>query len=102
MEAKVKSFRNLAGFRTAVLTGVFNGKTIEIGLSDSNTTMLTYGKGIKAVGDKVDIPDEDIAVSDAGRYYVSRISADKFLAAAKMRQAMIISIKADKELADLN
>ena len=54
-----------------------------------------------AKGDKIEIADEDVQVSAEGRYYVSRISADKFLAAAKMKQAILLSAKADKELQDL-
>lgn len=101
MEFIVKNFKNTHGFRTAVLTGNFNGKNITVGLTDTNTSFMTYGSSITAKGDKIEIADEDVQVSAEGRYYVSRISADKFLAAAKMKQAILLAAKADKELQDL-
>lgn len=100
MKGIVTSFRETAGFKTAQITGEFNGVKIVLGLSDANTTMMTYGKNIKE-GSEVEIPDKAIKVSSEGRYYLDRISGDKFLEAAKMRQAQITFLKAEKDLSEL-
>ena len=99
MKLKCTSFRSTAGFRTAVLTGEFNGKTIQVGLSDSNTTM-EYFKTFKALNSEGEIDDDNIQVSPEGRYFIGRISADKYRQASEMKLAIINNMLADKRMAE--
>lgn len=99
MKLKCTNFKSIAGFRTAVLTGEFNGKQITLGLSDGNTTM-EYFKTFKSLNSEGEIDDDNIQVSPEGRYFISRISSDKFRQASEMKLAIINNMLADKRMAE--
>lgn len=99
MKLKCTSFDNTSGFRTAVLTGEFNGKQITLGLSDGNTTM-EYFKTFKSLNSEGEIDDAHIKISPDGRYYLKRITADKFRQASDMKLAIINNMLADKRMAE--
>ena len=81
------------------MTGEFNGKQITLGLSDGNTTM-EYFKTFKSLNSEGEIDDDNIQVSPEGRYFISRISSDKFRQASEMKLAIINNMLADKRMAE--
>jgi hypothetical protein len=95
MKGKISRLQNLGIVRTAVITGQFNGKTIELGVTNTNTTWSTvFGKKAPKVGEEVEVDDTLIQESTdqstgkaTGRYMIQRAKADKVLEAAKMLQA---------------
>lgn len=82
--------------KTAVVSGTFNGKVIELGLTTGNTSWSTVvGKKAVKLGDEIEIDDNDIqAANDPatgkpnGRYFVQRLTANKFAEHVKMAQLM--------------
>jgi hypothetical protein len=95
MKGKFTKVQNLGIVKTAVITGVFNGKTIELGVTNTNTTWGTIcGSRTPKVGEEIEVSDDMIQVANnpqtgtpTGRYFIARVGADKALAAVKMLQA---------------
>jgi hypothetical protein len=98
---KCVAFSNNAGFRTARLQADFNGQRIEVGISDSNTTMQ-YFKAFGKTGDEAEIDDFEIQKSPEGRFFLRRISAEKFEQASKMRLAQVNLLVADKRIKEID
>jgi hypothetical protein len=98
MKAKVSKVNNFGIVKTFVLTGTFNGKTIELGVTNTNTTFLTVcNNKLPKNGDEIEVDDNAIqAGSDpktglpTGRYFIARTGAEKTLQAVKMMQAQNI------------
>lgn len=95
MKGKISKLMKIGpNIRTAVVTGTFQGKTIELGLTTGNTSWGTViGKRDVKNGDEVEIDDDSIqaATTDGklnGRYFVQRLSADKFEQHLKMAQLL--------------
>lgn len=95
MKGKLSKVLVLGPFvKTAVVTGTFQGKTIEIGLTTGNTSWNSViGKRAVKNGDEVEIDDDMIqAANDPatgkpnGRYFVQRLTANKFEQHLKMAQ----------------
>lgn len=92
MKGKISKLANLGLVKTAVITGTFNGKPIELGVTTTNTTWRTIFGSTKPVkGADIEVEDDLIqeGVNPAtniktGRWFISRVDVDKFEAAARM------------------
>jgi hypothetical protein len=73
MKAKVTKTNPNGFVKTAVLTGTLNGKTIELGVSNTNSTWEdVFGTKSPKVGDEIELDDSSIAFSEAGRAFIQR------------------------------
>jgi hypothetical protein len=99
MKAKISKFANLGLVKTAVLTGTFAGKAIEVGVTSTNTTWRTVFGGIDPKNIKKGFEfelDDDLIQESAvmengvatdkktGRYFIQRVKVEKFEEAARM------------------
>lgn len=97
MKAKITKLMQIgSNIKTAVATGTFQGKTIELGLTTGNTSWATVvGKKVVKLGDEIEIDDNDIQSANDpatgkanGRYFVQRLTANKFAEHVKMAQLL--------------
>lgn len=85
MKGKVTKALQLGIVRTAAISGTFQGKTIELGVTNTNTTWETiFGNKQPKVGEEIEIDDNMIQVAvnpgtntPTGRHFISRVSFDK-------------------------
>jgi len=76
MKAKVTKITKMGVGRTATLSGKFKGKNIEIYLSNTNTSWSDMNGDKLVVDSEVDIDDDAISLSNAGRYFIARLTFD--------------------------
>lgn len=74
MKAKVTKLNKVGLGRTATLAGKFQGKDIEIYLSNSNSSWDDNNGNTLELGKEVEIADDRIAVSNQGRYFIQRLT----------------------------
>lgn len=58
-----------------------------LNFTKTNSSWYDWSIGSKKVGDKLEIPESSIAMSDQGRPYIQRLNADKFVQALTIERA---------------
>lgn len=102
MKATITKVSDLGYMKTAVLTIKKDGKDVELGVTDSNSSWDTvFGKDGKAgvVGATMELDETLIQKSPAGNYFINRITATGLAKKASWEQAKADIAKAEAQRA---
>jgi hypothetical protein len=62
-----------------------DGKTV-LNFTKTNSSWYDWSIGSKRVGDKFDVPEDNIQMSDKGRPFIQRLNAEKFVQALQIER----------------